>query len=177
MSRAVFLDRDGVINRAIVRDGLPYPPASLGELEILPGVPEALHAMKRAGFLLLVVTNQPDVARGTTPLETVEGINQTLADSLPIDRFYACYHDSGDGCACRKPKPGMLLEAAKAFDVDLAGSYMVGDRWRDIEAGEAAGCATVFIDYGYKEKQPLQFGFRASNLLEASSFILNKEAP
>jgi D-glycero-D-manno-heptose 1,7-bisphosphate phosphatase len=175
MSRAVFLDRDGVVNRAIVRDGLPYPPGSLDELEVLPGVPEALRELKNAGFLLLVVTNQPDVARGTTTRETVEGINGALAHTLPIDRFYTCYHDTRDACACRKPKPGMLLEAAQALGVDLARSYMVGDRWRDIEAGTAAGCSTVFVDCGYREKQPQHFSFRARDLREASAFILNKE--
>jgi D-glycero-D-manno-heptose 1,7-bisphosphate phosphatase len=175
MTRAVFLDRDGVVNRAIVRDGLPYPPTSLAELQILPGVPEALHALKDAGFLLLVVTNQPDVARGSTTRAAVEELNDALARQLPIDRFYACYHDSGDGCACRKPRPGMLLEASREHGIDLPGSIMVGDRWRDVEAGAAAGCRTVFIDYEYREKRPEGFNFRARDLLQASAYILNKE--
>jgi D-glycero-D-manno-heptose 1,7-bisphosphate phosphatase len=175
MRRAVFLDRDGVINRATVREGLPYPPASLDELEVMPDAAASLEALRRVGFLLLVVTNQPDVARGTSSRETVEGINAELARQLPIDRFYICYHDSDDGCHCRKPKPGMLLDAAQEWDIDLARSYMIGDRWRDVDAGMAAGCATVFIDWGYHEKQPRQYSFRACNLFEASSFILKKE--
>src|ERR1017187_1809436 len=145
--RAVFLDRDGVINRAIVRDGKPYPPASLDELEILPGVPEALGLLKAAGFALIVVTNQPDVARGVQRREVVEAINATLGAQLPIDEFRVCYHDDRDQCPCRKPQPG-LLTRAPLYALDR--SILVGDRWRDIEAGQRAGVqATILIDYGY----------------------------
>jgi D-glycero-D-manno-heptose 1,7-bisphosphate phosphatase len=170
--RAVFLDRDGVLNRAVVRAGRPYPPASVAEVEILPGVVEALGGLKEAGFVLIVVSNQPDVARGTTPRVTVEAINAHLADRLPIDRFIMCYHDSSDGCDCRKPSPGMLFAGAREFDVDLSSSYMVGDRWRDVEAGITAGCKTIFIDYGYDEKHPQSFDFRVSSMREAAITIL-----
>lgn len=172
MRRAVFLDRDGVLNRAVVRDGKPYPPANLAELEILPGVADALEALHEAGFLLIVVTNQPDVARGTTPMAVVEKINNHLVSCLPIDEFRTCYHDSGDGCDCRKPLPGALVTAAGKHGIDLGESYMVGDRWRDIEAGQRAGCKTVFIDYGYEEKQPESVNYRVKSLKEASKIIL-----
>jgi D-glycero-D-manno-heptose 1,7-bisphosphate phosphatase len=170
--RAVFLDRDGVINRTIVRYGKPYPPASLAELQIIPGVEAALHALKAAEFMLIVVTNQPDVARGTTRKEVVEEINTVLASSLPVDEFRTCYHDSIDNCACRKPKPGALLIAADLHSIDLGGSYMVGDRWRDIEAGQSAGCRTIFVDYGYDEKQPATVDFTVASLVEAAQIIL-----
>jgi len=172
MHKAVFLDRDGVINRAVVRDGKPYPPASLADMEVLPGVEAATQALHAAGWKLVVVTNQPDVARGTTPRETVEAINQYLAQSLPIDDFRTCYHDSADDCDCRKPRPGALLSAAKEYDIDLGASYMVGDRWRDVEAGERAGCKTIFIDYGYAEKQPETVNHRVHSLAEAARIIL-----
>ncbi len=151
--RAVFLDRDGVINRAVVRDGKPYPPASLAEVEVLPGVAEALARLRAAGFLLLVATNQPDVARGTQRREVVEAINARLLAELPLDEVFVCYEDGPD-CPRKKPNPGLLLEAAAKYDIDLAGSFMVGDRWRDIEAGHRAGCRTIFIDYGYREQRP-----------------------
>lgn len=170
--RAVFLDRDGVINRAVVRDGKPYPPSSLEEVEILPGVEDALGRLKEAGYVLVVVSNQPDVARGTTRRSTVEAINDFLGKNLPIDRFIMCYHDSGDGCACRKPKPGMLVMGAEEFNINLAGSFMVGDRWRDVEAGVTAGCKTLFIDYGYNEQQPAQVDFSVGSLKEAADIIL-----
>jgi len=171
--RAVFLDRDGVLNRAMVREGKPYPPSNVCEVEILPGTIEALQRLKNAGFMLIVVSNQPDVARGTTSRETVEAINAYLASRLPVDRFTMCYHDSGDDCDCRKPRPGMLLSGAREFDVDLASSYMVGDRWRDVEAGIAAGCKTLFIDYGYDEQQPKSSTVKVASLHEAALIILS----
>ncbi len=174
--RAVFLDRDGVLNRAVVLAGRPYPPVSVTEVEILSGVLEALQRLKAAGFVLIVVSNQPDVARGTTTQETVEAINDYLAARLPIDRFIMCYHDTGDCCACRKPRPGMLLAGAGEFHVDLASSYMVGDRWRDVEAGIAAECRTFFIDYGYDEQQPQSIAMKVSSLHEAALIILNGES-
>lgn len=174
-ARAVFLDRDGVLNRALVRAGKPYPPQELSEVEILPGVEEALLALKEAGFILITVSNQPDVARGTLKRETVNSINNYLGERLPMDRFIMCFHDSGDDCACRKPKPGMLLEGALEFNIDLSRSYMVGDRWRDVDAGKIAGCKTIFIDYGYDEPQPEAYDFIAGSLLEAAQIILSME--
>ena len=173
--RAVFLDRDGVLNRAVVRDGNPYPPTGLADLEVLPGVVEALTRLKQAGFLLIVVTNQPDVARGTARRQDVEAMHARLAATLPLYEIRACYHDSRDGCACRKPMPGMLLSAATQHDIDLSESFMVGDRWRDVEAGERAGCRTFFIDYGYAEKQPERCDFRVASLAEAAQTILGLE--
>ena len=174
MRRAVFLDRDGVINRAVVCEGKPYPPGNLDQMEILPGVLGALVLLREAGFMLIVVTNQPDVARGTTPRAVVEQINNHLHACLPIDEFRTCYHDSIDGCDCRKPLPGALFAAAKEHDIDLSKSYMIGDRWRDTEAGERAGCKTIFIDYGYAEKQPDSVNHRVGSLAEAAQIILGK---
>lgn len=176
MRRAVFLDRDGVINRSVVIDGKPYPPANLAAMEILPGVPQALNALSEAGFLLIVITNQPDVARGTTSRETVEEINNYLASCLPISEFRTCFHVDEDGCECRKPLPGALIKAAQVHNIDLSKSYMVGDRWRDIEAGQLAGCETVFIDYSYNEKQPTAVDFKVDSLEEGARVILNKLA-
>lgn len=172
--RAVFLDRDGVINRAFVRDGMPYPPSGLDELEILPGVPRALVLLKNNGFHLVVVTNQPDVARGARTREEVETIHAALRFKLVLDEFRVCYHDHADRCACRKPEPGMLLDAAREMKLDLSNSFMVGDRWRDIEAGKRAGCATVFIDAGYEEKRPERPDASVRSLPEAADWILSK---
>ena len=134
---------------------------------------EALVQLKDAGFVLIVVSNQPDVARGTTARDAVEAINAKLAETLPVDDFRMCYHDSGDGCDCRKPKPGMLLAAARDHGIDLSASFMVGDRWRDIEAGQRAGCRTLFIDYGYDERQPEACDYRVKSLAEAAEIILS----
>ena len=151
--RAVFLDRDGVINQAIVRDGKPYPPSRVDELKIVVGAAEALRDLKQAGFLLIVVTNQPDIARGTQSPNAVDAIHLALREALPLDDFFVCPHDDADHCDCRKPLPGLLLRAAEKYDIDMPHSFMVGDRWRDVDAGASAGCATVWIDYGYREKR------------------------
>jgi D-glycero-D-manno-heptose 1,7-bisphosphate phosphatase len=172
MQRAVFLDRDGVINKAIVRGGKPYPPSAPWELEILPGVKDALEMLRMAGYLLIVITNQPDVARGSVKQEMVEEINNHLSRTLCIDEFNTCYHDDSDHCECRKPEPGALIAAALKNQINLEKSFMVGDRWRDVEAGQRAGCRTFFIDYGYSEKQPDSVDFRVASLYEATQIIL-----
>lgn len=174
MIRAVFLDRDGVINRAFVRDGKSYPPAGLSEVEILPNVRSALIDLKSVGYLLIVVTNQPDVASGKTSRLVVDQINFHLKNSLPIDEFRTCYHNDKDGCSCRKPNPGSLLDAAIEYGIDLSRSFMIGDRWRDVEAGAAAGCKTFFINYGYQEKQPDFPDFIVSSLAEAAEIIIGE---
>jgi D-glycero-D-manno-heptose 1,7-bisphosphate phosphatase len=172
MRKAVFLDRDGVINAAKIINGKPYPPKDIRELKILPGVFEALNDLHRKEYILLVVTNQPDVARGTTLKIDVELINNALKKSLPIDDFFTCYHDDRDKCICRKPSPGNILLAANKFKIDLAQSYLIGDRWRDIESGISAGCKTIFIDYNYNEKKPSFYDHKTTSLLEAAKIIL-----
>jgi len=166
----VFLDRDGVLNEPIVQDGRPYPPDTLDQLVIYPEVPESLLRLKLLGFSLVVVSNQPDVARGTQKREAVEVLNASLTAKLPLDEVRVCYHDDSDGCSCRKPLPG-LLTAEPHYD--LARSFMVGDRWRDVEAGLNAGCQTVFIDRGYDERQP-QADRRVKSLSEAVDWILER---
>jgi D-glycero-D-manno-heptose 1,7-bisphosphate phosphatase len=171
-SRAIFFDRDGVLNRPVVRGGKSYPPARVDDLEIYEGLSGRLQRLKDRGFVLIVVTNQPDVARGTTPRETVEQINDLIAREIPaIDRFMVCFHDNDDGCDCRKPKPGMLLAGAAEFGVDLRRSYMVGDRRSDVEAGIAAGSRTIFIDRAYKESPATIYDHRVFSTQEALTII------
>jgi D-glycero-D-manno-heptose 1,7-bisphosphate phosphatase len=175
-TRAVFLDRDGVINRPAVRNGRPFPPDRPEDLALLPGVRSALEHLKRAGFVLVVVTNQPDVRRGAQTRDVVESMHQRLREELPVDAIYSCYHDDEDRCSCRKPAPGLLLEAARTWDIDLSASFMVGDRWRDTEAGAAAGCRTLFVDHGYAERQPAAYDAKVSSLSEAAEWILARGA-
>lgn len=172
-NKAVFLDRDGVLNQAVVKHGKPYPPANAKELLLAPDANAALLELKAQGFLLLVVTNQPDVAKGITTRAAVDEINQKLSSELPVDDVFVCYHQDQDHCDCRKPKPGMILEGARKHNVDLVESFMVGDRWRDVEAGQNAGCRTVFIDGGYEEQQPARpADARVHSLREAADWIL-----
>ncbi len=174
LKSAVFLDRDGVLNRAIVREGRPYPPASAEEMEITPGAASALGRLREAGLLLLVVTNQPDVARGKQTRAAIEAMHEMMAAELPVDGFIVCYHDDRDDCPCRKPKPGLMRIGAQRHQVDLAASFMVGDRWRDVDAGAAAGCRTILLDYQYAERGPTNPpDATVTSLAEAVDWILD----
>jgi D-glycero-D-manno-heptose 1,7-bisphosphate phosphatase len=170
-NKACFLDRDGVINRAIVKEGKPYPPEGLSDFEILPGVVEGLRALRKSGYLLIVITNQPDVGRGTQKKEVVEAMHQRLLQDLPLDDIEVCYDEASERY---KPLPGMILDSAKKHQVDLASSYMIGDRWRDIGAGKAAGCLTIFIDRKYSEKMIETPNFVCFSLKEAAKTILDR---
>ena len=171
---AVFLDRDGVLNEAIIREGKPHPPRDLTELVITQGARAALEELEREGYVLIVVTNQPDVARGKANRVDVSAINAQLAAILPLDAIVVCEHDDKEECDCRKPKPSMVLRARERFGVNLALSFMVGDRWRDIEAGRRAGCRTILIGDGYGETFPSAPTIKLASLPEAASWILQQ---
>lgn len=169
--KAIFLDRDGIINQSLVRNGKPYPPSEMSEFQLVPGIQEALKGLKARGYLLLVVTNQPDVARGTANLATIDAFHERILSDLPIQKIYVCAHDDKDGCPCRKPRPGLLLKGAEEFGIDLTQSYMVGDRWRDVDAGNAAGCTTVFVNYDYEESLKTMPTHTVQNVRELLSVI------
>ncbi|MCX5830299.1 MAG: HAD family hydrolase [Deltaproteobacteria bacterium] len=174
---AVFLDRDGVINRAIIRDRKPYPPSKIEDLVFPPGTSEAIQSLRSSGYLVIVVTNQPDVAKGVQSKEVVESIHGIIRQQIQVDDIKVCYHIDEDNCLCRKPKPGMILDAAQEYSIDLSGSYMIGDRWRDIEAGKAAGCKTILIrpEINYNEPQAQGMDAVAGSLYDAAAFILKNE--
>jgi D-glycero-D-manno-heptose 1,7-bisphosphate phosphatase len=175
MSRsAVFLDRDGVLVEATVRDGVPQSARTLEELQILPGVERACERLHAAGFVLIVVTNQPDVARGTLTAEAVAEMHHELRERLPVDDIAVCPHDDADGCDCRKPQPGLLLAAADRWRIELEASFLVGDRWRDVEAARRAGCHAIFVDRGYAETIASEPDATVRNLEEAAEWILRR---
>ena len=171
---AVFLDRDGVINANLERDGKPVAPTTLAEFRLLPGVEDAVRRLKAAGYLVIVCTNQPDVATGRTPRATVEAMHDLVRAKLDIDDIKVCFHSDADRCDCRKPKPGMILAAAQEYAIDLPRSYVVGDRWRDTGAGRAAGCLTIFVEYGYEQEGPNQPDHVVASLSEAADLILDR---
>jgi D-glycero-D-manno-heptose 1,7-bisphosphate phosphatase len=168
---AAFLDRDGVLNEVEVRNGTPHPPAGVDELRLLPGVVEACHRLRHLGFALVVVTNQPDIARGKQTRDEVDRLHDALRRWLPVDEIVVCPHDDIDDCPCRKPRPGMMLDAAARLDLDLAESVCVGDRWRDVEAGKRAGVAAIFVDRGYGERRPVDADAVVASLPDAVKFI------
>lgn len=171
---AVFLDRDGTLNRQVVRDGRPYPPETAAEFTLFPGVPEACARLAAAGFVLVVATNQPDVGRGTQSRDTVEAMHAQLLAWIPsLARVEVCYAPGrGESDPRRKPEPGMLLDAAAALDLDLGRSWMIGDRWRDIDCGRRAGVRTVFIDFGYAEELRAAPDFTVQSFVEAVEAVL-----
>jgi D-glycero-D-manno-heptose 1,7-bisphosphate phosphatase len=170
--RAIFLDRDGVLLESTVVNGGPRPAQSAAYGKILPGVPEACRVLRSSGFVLIVVTNQPDVARGLTTEEAVTAVNDTLLARVELDGVLMCIHDDMDRCSCRKPAPGLLAAAADRWGLDLGASVMVGDRWRDIAAGKAAGCHTIFVDRAYRERRPAGQDLTVSSFPEAVPWIM-----
>ena len=170
MTRAAFLDRDGVLNRAIVRNGRPYAPLNLRDFAILPEAAGAVLRLREAGYLVIVVTNQKDVGAGLMKRELLDQMHAKLSASMPIHDIRVC--TCVDECPCYKPNPGMLLDAARDWNIDLSASVMIGDRWRDIGAGRNAGCLTIFIDRGYSEALPLRPDLTATDLADAVDRLL-----
>lgn len=175
MKRAVFLDRDGVLNRTVLVEGLPKPPTTIEMVEILDGVVEAIQILKEHEFVPVVVTNQPDVARGVITQSEVEVINAYIGTATNIEFFYTCFHDDVDKCDCRKPSPGLIYRASAELDLSPHHSFLVGDRWRDISAGQSAGCHSFFIDYSYPELMPEMPYRKVSSLLEAAFLMVGEQ--
>ena len=175
--RAVFLDRDGVINKPMVHEGRPHPPANVKDFELYEDVPAGCARLHAAGYLLVVVTNQPDVARKTQTRADVEAMHRKMLEALPqIALVEVCWHagtEWADPCDCRKPQPGMVLRAAKALKIDLSQSFLIGDRWRDVDCAHAAGCRAVFIDHGYSEALRETPEVIVSNFREAVKAVLD----
>ena len=169
--RAVFLDRDGVINKAILRDGKPYSPRKFDEFVINDGIKEVVQHLKERGFKVFIVSNQPDLARGEITQDVLDTMTQKVKSEIPIDDIYICPHDDHHKCSCRKPRPGMLIEAAKVWNIDLVTSFLIGDTWKDMEAGKSAGCKTILLDAPYN--QDVQSDFRVKSVSEFID-IINK---
>ncbi|WP_405079137.1 D-glycero-alpha-D-manno-heptose-1,7-bisphosphate 7-phosphatase [Paenibacillus chitinolyticus] len=181
MKKAVFLDRDGVLNE--VMSGRVRHVNKPSDLHLLPGVPEAVKGLKEAGFLLCIVTNQGGIGLGFMTEKTLAAIHRRLkkllaAEDAVIDDIAYCPHRPAAGCRCRKPKPGMLLDLARKHGIDLARSYTIGDSESDIGAGRAAGTRTIRIgaeSAGAPASSPDGADFAASSLLEAAVIIVRQE--
>jgi D-glycero-D-manno-heptose 1,7-bisphosphate phosphatase len=170
--RTIFLDRDGVINKVVFRDGRPTAPRQLAEFEIDEGVEESLKRLHAAGFKVFVITNQPDVARGLMSVESLRVMTDKIMATLPVDAVRVCLHDDRDGCACRKPKPGMLVELAREHGLTLGESYLIGDSWKDTLAAGAAGCRSIILDRPYNREDPADC--RVADLRKAVEIILGE---
>ena len=172
-NRAVFVDRDGVVNSCVVIDGRPFAPTEPGDFKILPGVSEALLKLKNAGYKTVLVTNQPDLSTGKQTWKGLNSMHSALSQRCHFDLIKVCGHVNQDRCTCRKPKPGLLMEASLELDLNLSESYIIGDRWSDVEAGRQSGCkGSFFIDYGYAEKRPSGRFTTVKSLKECVELIL-----
>lgn len=171
MKQAIFLDRDGVINSTIIKEGKPFSPRKFEDFKLIDGIKDILERFRARGLLNIIVTNQPDIARGLMKKEELQKMHNLIMEKLPVDDIFICPHDDADNCNCRKPKPGMLLEAAKKWDIDLSESFMIGDSWKDIEAGRNAGCTTLLIDSPYNKQ--IDSDLRANELSAVAEMILN----
>jgi len=169
---AVFLDRDGVLNQVTIRNGLPVGPTQIRDFTLVEGASTDVRRLKNADYLVVVVTNQPELARGRLDSSALRAMHQKLLAEVPIDAIYVCPHDDQAHCLCRKPRPGLLLSAANDHKIDLSQSFMVGDRWRDIEAGRAVGCRTILIEMGYREELSSPPDWSVGSLHEAVDKIL-----
>ena len=169
---AVFLDRDGVLCRTFVRNAKPYAPTRLEDFKLMPYSHHSIFLLKKQGYMVLVITNQPDIGNGHITFEIVESMHNKIREKTMVDDFFLCPHRQDEGCECRKPKPGMLFAAAAKHEINLSKSFMIGDRWSDIEAGEKAGCRTIFIDRHYAEPRPINPEATVSSLRKAVKYIL-----
>ena len=170
---AVFVDRDGVINEAIIREGKPYSPMRSEELHVIDGAAQACTQLQGAGYAVVVITNQPEIARGRLDTAELGRMHDSLRRQVPVDAIYYCPHDDRDGCDCRKPAPGLVHDASRDLDLDPTSSFLVGDRWRDIEAGRRAGCRTVLVGSGYGEKA-VDPDVCVESLAEAAKWIIKQ---
>lgn len=168
---AVFLDRDGVLNQSLIREGKPYSPRKVEDLIILDGVKEAISLLHKKGFVTVVVTNQPDVALGHLSSEMLSELHKLISEEIGVQYFYTCKHDDYEDCECRKPKIGLIEKASEDLNLDVSKSFMIGDRWKDIEAGQRAGCKCFFIDNNYSEQRPSLPFDTVTSLLEAARVI------
>ena len=175
MKKAIFLDRDGVLNKVVLREKgkIIGSPKSLKELKLIPNIKKVTLSLKKRGFLLIMITNQPDYLRKKNSKKNILQINYYLKKKLFLDDVFVCFHDDSSKCVCRKPKPGMLFKAKKKHKINLKKSYIIGDRWRDIEAGKKAKCKTILLDHNYKEKIKIKPDFNVKKIIQVLKVIKN----
>ena len=170
---AVFLDRDGVINKPVIINKKPYAPTKYTEFKFYPGIYENLQALKNNGFLRIVVTNQPDIGNGKTKLQEVQLMHDKLMKTNLIDGIYMCSHNQREQCSCRKPGIKMLTDAKSKFNINMSRSWLIGDRWSDVTAAHNAGLTPIFVDHGYAEtNSKLQTCIKVKNLKSAVNKII-----
>ena len=165
------MDRDGVINELVDVGQGPTSPKRVDDFRFLPGVPEAVARLAKS-YAVVVVTNQPDIARGHMSSEQLDRMTELVRANLEVAAVYVCRHDDADRCGCRKPSPGLLLKAARELDLDLARSFFVGDSWRDMEAARRAGVRACYVGREEQDERVGVCDLAAADLAEAADHIL-----
>jgi D-glycero-D-manno-heptose 1,7-bisphosphate phosphatase len=166
VNKAVFLDRDGIVNRALIINKKPYPPLSVSDTFPIKEISELIKSWHDKGYLVIVITNQPDVANHLVEKSEVDKINRYLKSLVGFDDIFVCYHSEKDNCDCRKPKVGLFKQAKEKYNIAFSKSWMIGDRKKDIDAGKKIGCQTIFVDYDYDEKKPKNFDYTVESVKE-----------
>ena len=171
-NKAIFFDRDGVLNAIKRINNKPFPPDNVDELELFPDVRDKLKFLKKLGFYLFLVTNQPDYKRGKQLKKNIVKINSLVKSFYQLDDTFTCWHAYDGQCECRKPKPGMIINASLKYKIYTSKSFMIGDRWKDIEAGNKAGCRSIFLDYNYDEKKPDKYDYSTNSIQDSIDWII-----
>ena len=175
MKKAIFLDRDGVLSKTSLVNGKSFAPRNLRDFKLYSDSTQSVKKLKSIGFMVFVVTNQPDVGKKLISRSTLEQMHNKLKKKTHVDGIYVCVHRQDENCYCRKPNPGMILDAAKKHHIDWKKSFVVGDRASDIEAGQKANCRTIFLKKKYYENAPTKQEATFLNLREATNYILKQE--
>lgn len=174
-NRAFFLDRDGVINKSLLKKGKPLAPREFKQFKIIKNVDKSLIFLKKQGFKNIIITNQPDIKKGLIKNSTSKRINKEIKKKLQIDDIFICKHTDEDNCNCRKPKTGLIKKAKKKWNIDLKKSYLIGDRWRDIFLANKLKINCFYIDKNYKERKPKKYNYKVKNLYAAIRKLKNNE--
>ena len=151
INKAVFFDRDGVLNRAIIKDKKPYAPRNFSKFVLYKSTPEFIKILCNKGYKIFLVTNQPDIGNGFTDLSELNKMHDYLCSLIKFDEIFVCLHSQSQKCICRKPSPFFVLEAKKKYNLNLKNSYFIGDRYSDYQTANKAGCNFLFIDRFYRE--------------------------
>ena len=170
MAKAFFLDRDGILNKAIVRNGKPYAPITDEEFKINTKFLSTIKYLKSLNYILIIITNQPDVQKKILKRSQVNKFNLLLKNYFKIDDIFVSFSNNNKNYR-RKPNPGMLLEAKNRWNINFRKSYFVGDRKSDIDAGTKVGVKTIFVDRNYKEKKPVNYNYKIKNLNKIKSLV------
>ena len=174
--KALFLDRDGIINRSFKnKKGKPKAPTLFKDFIFLPFLKNYLNEIKKLNFNIIIITNQPDISYGVLKEAELYKMHSKIYSSLPVTNIYVCKHSKEDNCKCRKPKTGLFRQALKKYNLNLKNSYAIGDRWSDIVASYKCGIKSIYVDRNYNEPKPTKQIFTTKSTKKALEYIIKNQ--